>query len=882
MALNPGTRLGPYEIVGAIGAGGMGEVYKARDPRLNRSVAIKVLPPHIAERDDLRQRFEREAQAIASLNHAHICVVHDVGRHEGIDFLVMEFLEGETLADRIAKGPVPFDQLLTYAIQIADALDKAHRHGVTHRDLKPGNVMLTKTGVKLLDFGLAKVHQPGGSVMQSVVPTLATAGQPLTAEGSILGTLQYMSPEQLVGKEADARSDIFAFGAVLYEMATGRRAFEGKSQVSLIAAILEHEPPPVSALQAVAPPLFDDVVRICLAKNTDERWQTAADLVHELKLLVRYGSLPAAAAKGVGKRERVFWAAAVFVAAIAGVYALVGLRDTAEPAKASFEVQTSTPGANAPLMIALSPDGRNLVARVTEQGVNKLWVRPIERVTGVTPQGTEGANFPFWSPDGRYIGFFADGKLKKVDVFGAPPQTLADAPNGLGGAWNRDGAILFAPALTGPLFRIAASGGQPVQVTELDKSRSETAHRFPRFLPDDVHFLYLVISSKPEDSGIYVGSLSSKETKRLVASSAKPEFAPPDLLLFLRESTLMAQRFDTSRLELSGDPFQVAEQVGSNPSNGAAGVTVSENGVLAYRAGGGGGARQLVWIDRSGKAEQSIGTPALYENPRLSPDGKRLAVFKPDGGGDIWVTDLERGNSARFTFDPAADNDPIWSPDGTRIAFVSNRDGGVFNLYQKSSGGTGEDELLLKTPNNKLLDDWSADGRYILYQEGDPKTKADLWILPLVGDRKPMRFLGTPFNERYASFSPDGRWIAYESDESGTAQVYVQGFPASGRKWLISTKAAISTFPRWRPDGKELFYDAAGPLMAVDLTGTVPGGELKVGTPQQLFAGLQALAPHNYDVTPGGRRFLLVAAQNLVTGPAPIVVVLNWKSGLRQ
>ncbi len=376
-----------------------------------------------------------------------------------------------------------------------------------------------------------------------------------------------------------------------------------------------------------------------------------------------------------------------------------------------------------------------------------------------------------------------------------------------------------------------------------------------------------------------MGSLNSKDTKFLVAASTKPEFAPPDLLLFLRESTLMAQRLDLSRLELSGDPVQVAEQVGSNPGGGVAGVTVSENGVLAYRTGGSSGGRQLAWIDRSGKAEGIIGTPALYENPRLSPDGKRLAVFKPEGGGDIWVSDLERGNSTRFTFDPGSDNVPVWSPDGSRIAFVSNRDGGVFNVYQKSSGGTGDDELLLKTPNNKLLNDWSADGRYLLYQESDPKTKDDLWVLPLFGDRKPMRVLGTPFNEQYASFSPDGRWIAYASDESGTSQVYVQSFPVSGSKWQVSTE--FGTFPRWRPDGKELFYDRSGQMMVVDLTGTVPGGQFKAGTPQELFPGLNNLAPHNYDVTPGGRRFLLLAAPTLSAGGSPIVVVLNWMAGVK-
>jgi len=549
--------------------------------------------------------------------------------------------------------------------------------------------------------------------------------------------------------------------------------------------------------------------------------------------------------------------------------------------KASFEIQTPSAGTTTPSMIALSPDGRHLVARVTEQGTNKLWLRPIAQVTGTELAGTEGSSHPFWSADSQSIGFIADGKLKKVDILGAPPQTVADEAATAGGAWSREGVMLFARTLSGPLFRIAASGGQPIQVTELDQSRAQSSHRFPRFLPDGVHFLYLAASSKPEHAGIYIGSLNSKETKLLVASKTRPEFAPPDLLLFLRESTLMAQRLDLGRLELSGDPFRAAEQVASNSVNGAAGVAVSENGVLAYQTGGTSGGRQLAWIDRSGKPDGIVGTPALYENPRLSPDGKRLAFFRPESGGDIWINDLERGSSTRFTFEPGSDNVPVWSPDGSRIAFVSNRDGGVFNLYQKNSSGTGDDELLLKTPNNKLLNDWSADGRYLLYQEDDPKTKSDVWVLPLFGDRKPVRVLGTPFNEQSASFSPDGRWIAYSSDESGTSQVYVQDFPASGGKWQISTGASfITAFPRWRPDGKELFYDRMGQMMAVDLTGTMPGGPFKAGTPQELFPGLSNLPPHNYDITPGGQRFLVLAATNLAAGPAPIVVVMNWKTGL--
>ena len=878
MPLQSGARLGHYEVISPIAAGGMGEVYKARDPRLNRTVAIKVLPAHISERAELRERFEREARAIAAFNHPHICLVHDVGRQDDIDFLVMEYLEGETLADRITRGPLPFEQLVTYGLQIADALDKAHRIAVTHRDLKPGNIMITKAGVKLLDFGLAKVQEPAAAFgSASIVPTLATA-QPLTVQGTILGTLQYMAPEQLEGKEADSRADIFAFGAVLYEMATGRRAFEGKSHVSLMAAILEHDPPPVSTMQSLSPPRFDDVVRICLAKNPDERWQSAADLVHELKLVAREGKTPAATSKGTGTRERLLWGAALAAAVVAGVgvYWAASIRE--EPAKVSFEVRAGVGGMTNPLMFALSPDGRNLVALVQETDAARLWLRPIERITGLSLKGTESAQHPFWSPDGKRLGFFSnlDRKLKTIDLSGAPPQTLADAPAGRGGTWNQNDVILFAPENAGPLFRVAAAGGERVRVTELDKTRGDIAHRHPRFLPDGVHFFYAVTSTKPELSGIYLGALDSTESKRLAPGRSQMEFVEPDLALFMRENTLMAQRFDTGRLELSGDPFQVAEGV---PIIGAGlgGFSASRNGALAYRTYAAGG-RRLTWLSREGDVEGTVGAPATYQYVDLSPDGKRLAVFKPDGGDDIWITELDRDSHTKFTFDPNSDTMPVWSPDGKQIAFVSNRNGGVFNIYVKASNGLGEDQVLLETPNNKQVWDWSADGRFILYEETDPTTKRDLWALPLTGDKKPIRLLSTTADEFGGAFSPDSRWIAYASNESGTAQVFVQGFPEPRGKWLIST-GTTSTFPRWSRDGKEVFYDNSGTLTAVDVSGTA-GAEFKPGPPRELFMGLRSLGGHNFDVTPDGRRFIVIS-EGLETSSAPIIVTLNWMSGRR-
>jgi serine/threonine protein kinase len=889
MAFEAGTQLGHYQILSPAGSGGMGEVYKAIDPRLNRTVAVKVLPSHIANMPEARQRFEREAQAIAALNHPHICVIHDVGQHEGTAFIVMEYLEGETLADRISKGPIPFDQLLTYASQIADALDKAHRRGVVHRDLKPGNIMLTRSGVKLLDFGLAKLQEPMITTSQSAMQTVAAISQPLTVGGTILGTLQYMSPEQLEGKDADARSDIFSFGAVLYEMATGRRAFEGKSQVSVMAAILEHDPPPVSALQPVAPPLFDDVIRICLAKNPDERWQTAADLLHELKLVVRYGTLPTVAPKVSRKREVVPWAiTAILSIALASTALFILLRHTPAPDRVAFEVQTPPASAGFELMmLALSPDGSHLAYLAPENGSRMIFVRRLDEVSGTALAGTAGALFPFWSADGRSIGFSAGGQLKRVDLEGGPPQMLTTIPsaNFRGATWNRDNAIIFAPTANGPLFRVSAtSGGVMMPVTELNTSRQETAHKHPWFLPDGIHFLYLVLSPRPEYSGIYVGSLNSKETKRLVASTTSAGFVPPDRLLFMRENTLMAQRFNTSDLKLEGEPMRVAEDVGTIGGTGnLSGFAVSENGRLAYRPGRNATETSLSWIDRSGKILQTIGTMANYENPRLSPDGKRLAVFKREGaGGDIWIFDLERpGNPSRFTFDAAEDNYPLWTPDGSRIIFASNRDGGIFNLYWKSATGTGDDELLFKSRNNKMPTDVSFDGTMLLYDEQDPKTNNDLWLLSLSKEPKPKQLLSSNFIEQGATFSPDKRWIAYTSNESGQFEVYVRDFPSSGGKWQVS--ASGGNRPQWSPDGRELFYSSNNlELMAVDLVGTLAGSQFKGGPAQSLFRGLipGSTMRNSFDVIKGDKRILALQAETRST--SPIVVILNWASGLPQ
>ena len=888
MTLSSGSRLGPYEIVGPLGAGGMGEVYKARDTRLQRTVAIKVLPQHLSSSPEVRQRFEREAKTISQLSHPHICALYDVGREGETEYLVMEYLEGETLAERLVKGPLSVEQTLRYGIEIADALDKAHRQGIVHRDLKPGNVMLTKSGVKLVDFGLAKFSAtaPGVSSL-SVLPTQTPN---LTAEGTILGTFQYMAPEQLEGKEADARTDIFAFGAVLHEMATGQKAFSGKSQASLIAAILEREPPPISSIEPMTPPALDRVVKTCLAKDPEDRWQSAHDVASELKWIAEgsQAGVPAPLISRRRARERLSWVlAGVSLSAALGLAALHFRQAPIEAGPARFFVfppeQTTLAMGPAAPQAAVSPDGRTLAFTATASDKQThLWVRPLDSLIPRKLAGTEDASFPFWSPDNRFIAFFALGKLKKIDVYGGLPQALCAAPWGNGGTWNRDGVIVFAPNREGALARVSVTGGTPSDVTALDRRRRETGHYWPQFLPDGRHFLYLALSGQRENRGIYVGSLEPEEVRRVLKTEVRAAYTPPGYLLFVQLGTLMAQRFNPNRLQLTGEPVRIAEEVAYNPSNGRTTVSVSENGVLVYRTGGVGGlpTSELAWFDRDGKRIGSAGGPGLYMRPALSPDGKRIAVQRRDaqtGADDIWLIDLARSTLLRFTFGSFNQTHPVWSPDGSRIVFASDRDG-TSNLYQKTSSGAGSEDLLLASDTAKYSTDWSPDGRFIAYENQDPKTGSDLWLLPLFGDRKPIPFLRTEFNEGQGQFSPDGRWMAYSSDESGRREVYMQAFPAPSGKWQIST--AGGTFPRWRRDGKELFYIAADrKLMAVAVQAD---SAVQAGQPQALFEPrIFGIPVVPYAVSADGQRFL-VNTQTEETNSSPLTVVLNWTAELKK
>jgi Tol biopolymer transport system component/tRNA A-37 threonylcarbamoyl transferase component Bud32 len=877
MTLAAGARLGPYEILAPIGAGGMGEVYKANDSRLDRTVAIKVLPAHLSSSPELRQRFEREAKTISQISHPHICALYDVNREGETEYLVMEYLEGETLADRLGKGPLPAEQLLRYGIEIADALDKAHRQGIVHRDLKPGNVMLTKSGVKLLDFGLAK-FQSGAREIASGVSRLATeaqASQPLTERGTVLGTFQYMAPEQLEGGEADARSDIFSFGAVLYEMATGNKAFSGKSQASLIGSILRDDPPPISGISPMTPPALDRVVKTCLAKDPEDRFQTAHDVKLQLQWIAEGGSqagLPAPVAARRRNREKLAWSvAAAALLAAAGLGYGFWKRAPKPPRSARFEVPVpaDVTAVDAP---RISPDGRILAFdAVDTSGKNRIWVRPLDALQAHALAGTEGTRRVFWSQDSRFLAFFADGKLQKIDVSGGPPQKICDAPGGADGTWSPQGVILFDGTGPDPIQRVPAAGGVPVAIVGRDPKRKEIQVGWPEFLPDGRHFLYMAATERPENSMYRIASLDSKETRPFAPAQSLITYVEPGYLLYLREKTLVAQPFDAKAVKTTGEPVPIAEHIGTD-AVGLARFSVSREGTLVYRTGDAGD--RMIWVDRGGKEQETLGDPAENHDPALSPDGARLAFDMLDprsGRSDVWIRELARGVNSRFTF--GADSfAPAWSPDGKRVALSVGSD-----LVEKSADGQGAETSLVKSDELKIVSDWSRDGRYIAFVSRSPQTNFDIWVLPTFGDRKPFPWLKTNFIEIWPVFSPDGRLVAYQSNESGRQEIYVQSFPGPGGKWQISN--AGGTEPHWRADGKELFYRSADQkLTAVDVR---MGDTFEVGVPKALFpVHLETgLARNRFLPAPDGQRFLLVATPSRES-MTPTTVVLNWLAEL--
>jgi eukaryotic-like serine/threonine-protein kinase len=897
VTLASGTRLGPYELLSPLGAGGMGEVYRARDTRLDRDVAVKVLPPHLSASEEGRQRFEREARTISQLSHPHICALYDVGREGETEYLVMELLEGETLADRLAKGELPSEHVLRYGIEIADALDKAHRQGIVHRDLKPGNIMLTKSGVKLLDFGLAKAVAPlANESGLTSFPTVAGSRQPLTQEGTILGTFQYMAPEQLEGKDADARSDIFAFGAVMYEMATGRKAFRGSSQASLISNIMKEDPAPISTVQPMTPPALDRVVRTCLAKDPEDRFQTAHDAKLQLQWIAEGGSqagAPAVVTARRKSRERVAWivAAAGFVAAALFAYGYVR-RSPADarlvrssvlpPPKVTFNLAGSDAGS-----LTISPDGRRVTFVASgEEGGKQLWVRPLDQETGRPLPGTEGAEWPFWSPDSRFIAFFADGKLRKVDVSGAPPLVICDARNGRSGGWNREGVILFSPDSVVPIHRVPAGGGAPTPVTTLDVAKGETTHRWATFLPDGKHFLYMAGThaggTKSEANAVYLASLDSKARTLLLHARSNVSYAS-GYLLYVLDKTLLAHPFDEKRLKLTGDPVPLEESILYDPGYFRASFSASDHGELVYATGTRESKAPLVWYDRAGKPIGGpVGEAAEYVDLAISRDGKRVAAAISDptaGVPDIWILDFQRGTRTRFTFGSSIR--PVWSPDGNQIAYASagkpSAAGFSTLISVKPTSGGGKPDVVFNGEGQFTPTSWSEDGRFIALEviRAKSPTKTDVWILPLFGDRKAYPFLETEFSEEGASFSPDGRWISYLSDESGKGELYVTTFPTRAGKWQVSNRGAL--FGGWVRSGKEIVYMGADQnVMSVEVSADPSGFDS--GVPKVLFKSPRALTGA---AAPLADRFLLAPREEGSQGSS-ISLVSNWLALLKK
>jgi serine/threonine protein kinase len=878
----PGSHLGPYDILSPLGAGGFGEVYKARDTRLDRTVAIKILPSADPE---LKARFEREAKAIAALTHPHICTLYDVGHQDGTDYLVMEYLEGETLDRKIARGAIKIDEALKIAIEIADALDKAHTSGVIHRDLKPANVMLTRGGVKLLDFGLAKLRQPAGPVSGfSIAATVTTP--PATVAGSILGTLQYMSPEQLEGQDADARTDIFAFGCLLYEMLTGTKAFEAKTQASLVASILDRQPPSVASLRPTTPVALDRLVRACLIKDPMDRLQNTHDIALQLRWLADAPEtlLPVAAPNN-RPLFPVASTALLAVTTIALGLAVLRSSRTAQPAE-PIRFSIANPPHTLTLELNLSPDGRQLAFTAGERGSRQtLWIRRLDSLASQQIPGTVGAQEPFWSPDSRTVAFFADRKLKKVAIGGASEvQVIADMAaggNGAGGGtWTTGDVILFAPGIEGPLNRVLSSGGGQTGVTTLDRARHEAGHFWPQFLPDGRHYLFEVLG--PEKSGLYLAALDSNERTRLVGwtsmlDNTMPRYAD-GYLLYTQKQSLVAHPFDVQRRQLHGEPVRIVDGIDvQGPGLSAFSVTDT---TLAFRESAR-IASQLTWIDRRGQAVATLGAPTVSQGHAISPDGRQVLATMRDEKDlrdppTLWLLDTTRGVSTRVTSGEYAES-PVWSPDSKRIAYAAAIDSPP-NVYVRNADGSGSGQRLFTSRNQSYPTDWSRDGAFIVGHSVSPDTGADIWKLE-VATRKLTPLIQSQFNESNARISPDGRWLTYTSNETGRNEVYVTRFPEPTGKLRVSTDGGV--LPRWSADGRELFYrDGGGTLWSARVT--ADGSELRVGMPEKLFTldALRLAGIVNWAPAPDGR-FLVDLPVGDTTTP-PITIVVKWQAALKK
>jgi eukaryotic-like serine/threonine-protein kinase len=876
--MQAGTRLGPYEILQPIGAGGMGEVYRARDTRLDRIVAIKLLSEASVASADRRERFAREARAVSSLTHPHICALYDVGSQDGVEYLVMEYLEGPTLEARLLSGPLGPEEAIRHATEIAGALAHAHGRGVIHRDLKPSNVVLTASGVKLVDFGLAKLREVAAGD-GSLAATLS-----LTGEHRIVGTLCYMAPEQVEGGPVDARSDIFAFGAVLYEMLSGRRAFHGATSSAVVAAILTGQPPAVSTTRPALEAFLevDHLIGRCLAKRPDERWQSARDLAAELKWLAS-GESPETrahrrAAWSARTRIRAVLAAALALVAVALLaIALTSVFPKSAPPRPSLirfgvEPPPGSTFSRSGGFMALSPDGQRIAFVATPPGGKPLlWVRPLDREAAYSLPGTEGASQPFWSPDSRFLAFTAGARLKRVDSAGGEPVTICDAPFALAGAWNGDGLIVTNLILADGLYQVSANGGAPAPATRLDRSRGERAHGWPAFLPDQRHLLFEILSDRPEYSGVFMGSLDSGERVRLVDAPSNAAFVEPGYLLYTRGGILLAQRFDAARRQMLGDAIPLVDGVAHNTLTGRSAFSVSDVGVLAYMA-----ARrsELRFVDRHGVAVKTLGEPGSYLDPALSPDGTRVAAARLDattGSSSIWLIDTRRGVGLRLTDPPSDNTAPVWSPDGRSIVFEANRTG-LVSVCRKGPNPGDREETLFSSPYSITPTAWTPDGHAVLCEAFEKRGEGQLSVLGWKGRDAPTVHPWSAGGR--GRLSPDGRWVAYVSGETGTDEVYLRPFVAGESKWLLSTQGGIE--PTWRGDGREIFYLAPdGTMMAVDVR---LGAGVEIKAPVRLFAtqlsGSRArVAGRNqYDVSKDGQHFLL----NQPVASDSITVLVNW------
>ncbi len=846
----------------------MGDVYRASDSKLGRSVAIKLLPDAFARDTERLARFEREARVLASLNHPNIAAIYGLERSDNQSFLVMELVDGETLAERIHRGPIPVEETLHIARQIAEALEAAHEKGVVHRDLKPANIKITVDGkVKVLDFGLAKATTPsseGGDHLLSNSPTLLSAA---SAPGFILGTASYMSPEQAKGKAVDKRTDVFAFGCVLFEMLTGKRLFTGEDTSDILSAVLRTEPD-WSQLPASVPARIREMIELCLQKDPGRRRRDAGDLILDIDRANVSQPLSRST------NSKLPWAVvAVLALTLASLAAFMLARRPAEAPEVRLDI--ATPSTPAPLEFALSPDGKYIAYIASGDGAQRLWLRPLDKPDAKPIAGSEGADYPFWSPDSRSIAFTAGSKLKRVDLTGGPPQAIANTIFNRAGSWSKDGTILFN-ATSSVLWKVQASGGEPVAVTKLDPPRT-SQHRFPFFLPDGHHYLFYA-AGIPEATGIYLGSLDGAEPKRLAAADSGPGYLPSGDVVFLRQTTLMAQHLDLQRGAFTGEPVKIADSVAANGIQ-FGGFSASASGLIAYR-GGSDSLRQFRWYDRTGKLQGTAGDaePTTFY-PELSPDGSRLGLQRLfQGNTDVWLMDMVRGGLTRFTFDPAIDGVPLWSRDGTRIVFLSARKG-VYDLYSKSSNGGGVEDLFLESPNNKYPQSWSSDGRYLLYGEADPKSGRDLFAIQMNGGtpgKDRIVVAQTTYDELNAQFSPDGHWIAYETNESGRFEIVVQPFPSPTGKWQVSMNGGVQT--RWRADGKELYFvSPESKLMAVSIS--VANGSVTPGSPITLFPVRLATGlgtnKQQYVVSRDGKFLINESLES--ASPTPITLILNWK-----